>query len=149
MTEELMPTPIHGSCFCKQVKFVITGPLTQVCNCHCSMCRKQHAAAFRSRATVQAADFRWLAGEDKLTHYEYLPGSFTAFCGTCGSRMLSYGPATPDSYGIALGVLDDDPGVRPRAHIMVAYKAPWHEIAGELPQFPEFPPAPAQAARKT
>lgn len=131
---------IHGSCFCQQVRFVVTGKLTEVLNCHCSMCRKQHAAAFRSRATVQAADFQWLAGEDRLSHFEYAPGRFYAFCGTCSSRMLSYAPATPDSYGLPLGVLDDDPGVRPAAHIMVAYKAPWHDITGDLPQFAEFPP---------
>ncbi len=136
-----MPTPIHGSCFCGKVRFAVSGPLTQVCNCHCSLCRKQHAAAFRSRATVQAADFAWLAGEDELRHYEYRPGSFTSFCGTCGSRMISYSPNTPQSYGLPLALFDEDPGVRPQAHIMVAYKAPWHEIDGGLPQFDEFPPA--------
>ena len=137
-----MTNPLHGSCFCGQVKYVITGPLTQVCNCHCSMCRKQHATAFRSRATVQAADFKYLAGADVIRHFEYMPGRFTSFCGTCGSRLLSYATATPESYGLPLGTLDDDPGVRPTAHVMVAYKAPWHEIAGDLPQFAEFPPAP-------
>jgi len=41
--------PIHGSCLCGGVEFEIDGPLTAPLNCHCSLCRKQHGAAFRSR----------------------------------------------------------------------------------------------------
>ena len=37
----------------------------------------------------------------------------------------------------ALGVLDDDPGVRPAMHIFVGSKAPWLEIADGLPQHAE------------
>ena len=55
--------PIHGSCLCGGVEFEIAGPLTAPLNCHCSQCRKQHGAAFRSRVRVLAKDFRWLRGE--------------------------------------------------------------------------------------
>jgi hypothetical protein len=55
--------PIHGSCLCGGVEFEIAGPLTAPLNCHCSQCRKQHGAAFRSRVRVQSKDFRWLKGE--------------------------------------------------------------------------------------
>lgn len=48
---------IHGSCLCGGIKYRITGPLTGARNCHCSMCRKAQGAAFRSRASVKAADF--------------------------------------------------------------------------------------------
>ncbi len=36
--------------------------------------------------------------------------------------------------------LDDDPGVRPSAHIFVGSKAPWYEVHDELPRFEEWPP---------
>jgi hypothetical protein len=32
------------------VRYEITGPLKGALNCYCSMCRKAHGAAFRSRA---------------------------------------------------------------------------------------------------
>jgi len=35
------------------------------------------------------------------------------------------------------GALDQDPGVRPQAHIFVASKAPWATITDGLPQFRE------------
>jgi hypothetical protein len=41
--------------------------------------------------------------------------------------------------GIPFGALDDDPGVTPGFHVFVAYKAPWFDITGKLPQFPELP----------
>jgi hypothetical protein len=48
-------------------------------------------------------------------------------------------PSTLSSLGIALGSLDDDPGVRPAFHGFVAYKAPWYDITAELPQHEEWP----------
>ena len=38
---------------------------------------------------------------------------------------------------VALGVLDDDPGIRVPCHIFVASKAPWFEITDGLPQHAE------------
>jgi hypothetical protein len=46
-----------------------------------------------------------------------------------------------NEFGIALGTLDDDPGVRPESHIFVGSKAPGFEITDELPQYPGYPPA--------
>lgn len=40
---------------------------------------------------------------------------------------------------LTLGALDDDPGVKPKMHVFVGYKAPWFDITDELPQFPELP----------
>ena len=64
----------QGSCLCGGIKFEITGPLLRPLNCHCSLCRKQHGAAFRSRARVSRSDFRWLQGEKLITYYEATPG---------------------------------------------------------------------------
>jgi hypothetical protein len=46
---EIGMSAIRGSCLCGGVKFEITGPLSSPLNCHCSQCRKQHGAPFRSR----------------------------------------------------------------------------------------------------
>jgi hypothetical protein len=48
--------------------------------------------------------------------------------------------AKGDQVFIPAGALDDDPGVRPAAHIFVGSKAPWYEIRDELPRFDEWPP---------
>src|SRR5690606_20182876 len=74
---------IKGSCLCGGVRFQINGPLTGALNCHCSMCRKAHGAAFRSRARVEARDFELLAGEELIKFYESSPGNHRGFCGVC------------------------------------------------------------------
>jgi len=132
---------IHGSCLCGGVRFLITGPLLSPLNCHCSMCRKAHAAAFRTRAGVARADFQYLAGEELVRRYESSPGTWRCFCATCGSRLQSEFADPAQPLGVPLGLLDDDPGIQPRLHIMVAHKAPWHEITDTLPQFDEMPPS--------
>jgi hypothetical protein len=47
--------------------------------------------------------------------------------------------AAHETLGLALGTLDDDPGVRPQCHVFVGSKAPWHEITDDLPQFDQGP----------
>jgi hypothetical protein len=38
------------------------------------------------------------------------------------------------------GLLDDDPDVRPRLHVFTSSKAPWWEIADDLPQHAKWVP---------
>jgi hypothetical protein len=131
---------IRGSCLCGGVKFEIVGQLMRPLNCHCSKCRKQHGAAFRSRVRVSTGDFKWLQGEELVRFYESSPGFHRGFCRRCGSPVVNKS-ARPE-YGVPLGILDDDPDVRPELHAFVASKASWFEIADDLPRYPESPPAP-------
>lgn len=130
---------LHGSCLCRGVRYEISGPLTGALNCHCSLCRKAQGAAFRSRARVSAKDFRWVQGEELVTYFESSPGNHRGFCRVCGSPIINCSDNDQSLYGLALGTLDDDPGVRPKVHVFVGSKAPWFEITDDLPQFPELP----------
>ncbi len=140
---------IHGSCLCGGVAFEISGPLMGAAHCHCSKCRKQHSAAFRTRARVAKADFRVTRGEALIRFFESSKDFYRGFCSVCGSPVYNHNgpeswagrnmPSTLSSLGIALGSLDDDPGVRPAFHGFVAYKAPWYDITAELPQHEEWP----------
>lgn len=127
-----------GSCLCRGVTYEIHGPLRDVLNCHCSMCRKAHGAAFRTRAAVNAADFKFLSGEELLTFYESSRGERRSFCRICGSSILTKFDKFPDVYGFALGTLDTDPGVRIEQHIFTGHKASWFEITDDLPQVEEL-----------
>lgn len=130
---------VRGSCLCGGVKYEITGPLMRSGHCHCSNCRKAHGAAFRSRARVRVEDFKWVKGEGLVTYFESSPGFHRGFCSVCGSPIVNRPDRTPE-LGIALGGLDDDPGVRPERHFYAASKAPWFEITDGLPQHAELPP---------
>jgi len=128
----------QGGCLCGGIRYEIDGPLTDVGNCHCSMCRRFHGAAFATYAKISAGHFRWLSGQELLTVYETSPGFGWAFCRTCGSSLGV--PTQGRLSEITLGSLDTDPGVRPAEHIFVGSKAPWHEITDTLPQHEAWPP---------
>ena len=130
---------IQGSCLCGKVRYELRGRAQFINHCHCSMCRKTHGAAFGSFLHADGRAFAWIEGSSEVRSYESSPGTFRAFCRNCGSGL----PVLEDDGAhvtIPAGTLDDDPGVRPIVHIQTASKAPWYEIADQLPQFDEFPP---------
>jgi hypothetical protein len=133
---------IRASCLCGDVRFEIGGALSGASHCHCSMCRKAHGAAFGTYAAVNAADFRVVSGAERITRYRSSPGVVRTFCACCGSTLQWLRESRPEIVDIALGVLDDDPGVRPDRHIYAGSKAPWHEITDDLPQHATYPGKP-------
>ena len=133
---------LQGGCLCGAMRYEIDGPLTHVDNCHCSMCRRFHGAAFSTYAKIDVENFRWLAGQDLLTVYETSPGIGWAFCRICGSSLgIPYRGKLSE---ITLGTVDGDPGVRPTEHIFVGSKAAWYEITDSLPQYETRPPGRTQ-----
>ncbi|MDC0663471.1 GFA family protein [Marinobacter sp. SS21] len=128
----------QGSCLCGGVRYEINGELTDVLNCHCSMCRKLHASAFRTRARVRAQDWATLQGHALIRFYESSPGEHKSFCSNCGSSLYTRFDRFPDILGFPLGTLDTDPGVKAARHVFVGSKAPWHDIQDDLPQSQEY-----------
>lgn len=128
----------RGSCLCGHVKYRIHGPLTDVLNCHCSMCRKLHASAFRTRAKVAIRDWEWVSGQNTVKFYESSPGEHKGFCSECGSSILTRFDSNSDVIGFPLGTLDSDPGVKAERHVFVGSKASWYEITDTLPQHKEY-----------
>jgi len=140
---------LRGSCLCGGVKFEIDGPLLNPLNCHCSRCRKQHGAAFRSRVRVRATDFKWLQGQELVRYYESSPDFHRGFCSNCGSPIVNrpgpnsknarHNPAAASEFGVPLAILENPP-VRPACHVFVGTRASWFEITDDLPQYEEYAP---------
>ena len=74
-----------------------------------------------------------------INRYESTPGSFRAFCRVCGSLAPGQAPYLA-TVSVPAGLLEDDPGVRPRLHVFTSSKAPWWEIDDDLPRFPKWVP---------
>lgn len=134
------PGVLRASCLCGGVAFELAGPPLRFYNCHCTRCRKARAAAHASNLFAAADGARFTRGEALLTSYKVPEAErFTqVFCRVCGSPMPRINP-TLGHVVLPAGALDDDPGLRPQAHIFVASKAPWWEIHGALPQYAEYP----------
>lgn len=132
----------EGGCLCAKVRYQLTGDISKIIHCHCKMCRKWHGSAFRTRASVDASAFSWIAGKELVKEYESSDGITKTFCSHCGSSLVSFYAEHPDSVGISLGTLDGDPKKRPECHIFTASKAPWYEISDNLPQYETLPENP-------
>ncbi len=126
-----------GSCLCGDLAWEVAAPFTWMTHCHCSLCRKAHGTAFGTYVGTSSDGLRWLRGEESVRSYESSPGLARPFCGRCGSKAPS---RWRDGAALPAGGLDADPGIRPQAHIFVASKAPWHEIADALPRIPGASP---------
>ena len=131
---------MSGSCLCGGVGYEIQGELCDVYNCHCTMCRKLHAAAFRTSCKIRSADWKTVKGEELIRFYESSPGEHKAFCSVCSTSLFTRFDAQPEAFGFPLGTLDTDPGVRAQRHVFVGSKASWFEITDDLPQYDGFAP---------
>ena len=60
--------------------------------------------------------------------------------GRCLCALPSRCDERPDVFGLSLGCLEMDPGVRPAMHIHIRSMAPWFEITDALPRYEEGPP---------
>jgi hypothetical protein len=129
----------RGACLCGTVRYEFTAPIEMMMHCHCSMCRKHHGAPFATFVSAPAAGFRWLAGEDSVAKYQSSEQGMRAYCRHCGSVAPLFMPEA--GFAIApAGNLEDDPGIRPQAHMFAGSKARWYTIADSLPQHEGYPP---------
>lgn len=137
--EDPVPPPppgiVRGWCMCGSVAFQTTGPYTSAWNCHCGRCRRGRAAAHSSNAQIDLRYLEFTQGVDHLKSFR-VPGAryhTQVFCDLCGSKM----PHVDTERAIAivpLGILEDDPNIRPDVHIHVGSRARWHEITDDLEQ---------------
>jgi hypothetical protein len=119
-----------GGCLCGAVRYEARGPLRDVVNCHCSRCRRTHGHV---GAYTETAELTLL--EDRGLAWYVADGRERGFCRECGASLFwrREGDATT---AIAAGTLDEPTGLRTVAHIYVASKGDYYEIADTLPQHP-------------
>jgi hypothetical protein len=130
---------MRGSCLCGGVGYEVDQLDMAVGHCHCSTCRKAHAAAFATNAGVLRNHFRWLRGEDLLSHYESSPGKIRHFCSRCGSHLVAERPHQPHVI-VRIATLDDDPQTKPTMHVWCSHDVPWLQDLSGTPRYDEWQP---------
>lgn len=126
---------IKGSCLCKQCCYEATGDLFEVLNCHCSNCRKMHGSVFATYGGVNLNSFKWVCDSENIEKYKSSNIVTRYFCRNCSSLLASIDSTETDTIYLSLGGIDTDIQVEPQYHQFVAYKAAWHVIDDDLPQF--------------
>jgi hypothetical protein len=129
---------MKGSCLCGAVVYEIDRLNGPIFHCHCTTCRKAHAAAFASTAGVKREHFRWLRGEEKLSSFESSPGKRRYFCSVCGSHLVA-SRDTQVHVVLRVATLDEDPHAGLQAHIWTSHDASWLEYDETMPSYPTVP----------
>jgi hypothetical protein len=125
-----------GACECGAVRYRVADAFLYAANCHCSRCRAATGSAFKAFAGIERERLELTDGADRLLIVGEEDLNDTR-CGACGSLLFSV-VRNGRYVHVALGSLVDAPGIRPTAHIFVGSKAPWFEIADDLPQFDKY-----------
>lgn len=130
---------ITGSCLCGSIQFEAKPPFAGFRYCHCSRCRKASGSAHAANLFVPETQFKWLAGENLVKHFDHPDAERFAvwFCPQCGTRM-PHKIKTTENMLIPAGVLDVDPGERPANSIFWKSKSAWYVAPTELPHFDEY-----------
>lgn len=130
---------IAGSCLCGAIQYELQPPFAAFRYCHCGRCRKASGSAHAANAFISTAQFRWVAGESLLKHFD-LPGAkrfAVNFCSKCGTRM-PHQVTGADNMLIPAGTFDGDPGARPEQGIFWKSRAAWYVLPQDMPCFDEY-----------
>jgi hypothetical protein len=119
-----MSNTYQGSCLCREVKFAVEDFNQQAANCHCTMCRKFHGAAFGTLVGVKS--LKWLSGKCLLKDFTAPNGTIRTFCKKCGSSLgFRVKGASLQEIELAIATFDCDIPVTVDAQIYTHYKANW------------------------
>lgn len=128
---------LRGMCLCGAVRYAVEDDFRYAMNCHCGKCRRTTGSAFKPMGGIAVGKLTLHAAPGDVLHY----GDDRAcdiHCRHCGSLLYSIVREGRFAH-VAYGTLLDPPSRRPDHHIMVAFKAPWHDITDDLPQHQGFP----------
>lgn len=131
-----MSEVLHGACLCGKITFDVHEPEV-LGGCHCTRCTRWTGANGSTVVVVAAKNFKVTKGADVMKKYSEGEFADRYFCGNCGSGIYADGG---EKLYVSAGCLKDVK-MKVAFHIQVAYKAPWDEIGGNAPQFPEYPPS--------
>ena len=127
---------VNGQCHCGAVRWIAALPPKLVINCHCNLCRQLSGADYSSWVIFPASQFRLLAGEDMLAHYQATAQFRKSFCSRCGATVSAVNDSKlPGCVYVARGNITDSTDFPVNFQVYTNDKAPWVCLDGNIPVF--------------
>jgi hypothetical protein len=140
-----MTASLTGGCLCGAIRYTVDAPITELRACHCKNCQKASGAGGSVNAVIPAAALHLTQGTPK--RYSAVVDSGRTlhryFCGDCGSPLYGQRAASPDTYVLRAGSLDDAGNMKIVSHIWTKSARSWDFIDASAKQHPGQPDAPA------
>ena len=130
----LQKNAYQGYCLCGAVKFLISGNLRDVVNCHCRQCLHTHghygaytSVEKRKIHFVKNLGLKWFQSSNEARR---------GFCKECGASIF-WERSDSEFISIAAGMLDTALYIKTNGHIFFSDKPSYYEILDDLPKFPQ------------
>ena len=125
---------VSGSCLCGRVVFRVELPSLFCGHCHCTMCQRNHGAAFVTWFGVPPGQLSIDAGKDDLVVHQSSEHGTRSFCRHCGSSLFCESSRHPDRVDIPLANMHDPIDRRPQLHVYFDDRAEWLDLDDDLPR---------------
>jgi hypothetical protein len=129
-----MSETVSGGCLCGAVRFRVELPTLFCAHCHCSMCRRNHGAAYVTWFGIPRERLAIDSGGDALVRYLSSEHGSRSFCGRCGSSLFCESTRRPDEVDVVLASLDGPIDRAPAAHVFFDSRAAWTDVRDGLPR---------------
>jgi len=137
-----------GKCLCGTVVVEIGVPARWAWHDHSPATRRAHGAAYATYVGTWASKFRFVQGEDNLTHYEDKErGGRRSFCSTCGSPVSFQ--RNKQNINVPRALFTSGVGREPRYHIAIDELQEWTYLGEKLGPLKGFPGVVWTGARKS
>jgi len=114
---------------CGAIRYRIADDDYPSVNCHCSMCRKLHIAAFLTWLVAPLANFAYTSARQPAA-FRSSDGGIRFRWPECGTNVACVNTARPDIVEVAVGSLDAPDSYRPR---LDAHEDTWFSWIAHLP----------------
>ena len=136
-------SPVAGACLCGAVRFEVELPTVFCAHCHCTMCQRNHGAAYVTWIGVPRDQLRVLSGADGLTRYASSEHGSRSFCATCGTSLFCENAQHPERVDIPLANMLAAVDRAPQLHVHFGTRAAWIDVTNALPRLGEDDTEPA------
>ena len=109
---------------CAAITYEIDGELEPIYHCHCAKCRRWHSTDFKTRASVEASNVKWLLDKEHLSPYSSSANVVKRCCAICDSNLIGLYNDTVEFIGLPSGGLEHKLDNHPLADIFVGSKVP-------------------------
>lgn len=128
------PKSVSGSCLCGAIQFTTTLPSLGCVHCHCTMCQRNHGAAFVTWFAVPPSALTIDSGAEELVRWASSADGSRSFCRRCGSALFCTNAQHPERVDIPLAVMSGPIDRAPQLHVFHDSHAPWATLTDPLPR---------------